>query len=445
MKASKIAWMESQYLFPHHFQQQERYLESLIEQRTKAIADHIWGFNRLSLNQSMLIDGRIGLDHGTGIMPDGCPFDLPLNANLPTPLLINKGIKDRIVYLALPIYQDGARHVATESTEQSNARYIVHSLEVYDYAADTTNREILETAELRFQLLLDSDDLGGFSVLPIARIFEVTQEGAIVLDDSFIPPVVKVSANTLLTEHLSNTIGLIRQRADVLAHRFNEENKDRSASAIADFMLLQMLNRYQPSFEQLQHSGRSHPETLFNLLHSFSGELATFTSKSKRPFKCQPYDHENLAQCFSALCSTVGKQLSVVLEQTALPLPIEKRQFGIYVSRISDRTLLSQARFILAIRAALPSDDLRSYLPAHCKVGSVETIRDLVNNQLTGIGLTPLSTAPREIQYQPGYVYFELDSSTEQWQTLYNAGGFAFHIAGELPELSVEFWAIRGD
>jgi type VI secretion system protein ImpJ len=132
-----------------------------------------------------------------------------------------------------------------------------------------------------------------------------------------------------------------------------------------------------------------------------------------------------------------------VLEQTAISLPVEKRQYGIFVSPINDRSLLSSASFVLAIKAKVPTNDLRGYLPDHIKVGSVDTIRDLVNNQLTGIGLTPLPMAPREINYQAGFVYFELNTDSEIWQNLTKSAGFAFHIAGELPELAVEFWAVR--
>jgi type VI secretion system protein ImpJ len=91
----------------------------------------------------------------------------------------------------------------------------------------------------------------------------------------------------------------------------------------------------------------------------------------------------------------------------------------------------------------LPSDVLRDQLPGAIKVGSVEAIRDLVNNQLPGIAMSALPVAPREIPFHAGSIYFQLDSNSELWSQLRDSGGFAFHIAGDFPSFELELWAIR--
>src|SRR5690606_14036836 len=122
------------------------------------------------------------------------------------------------------------------------------------------------------------------------------------------------------------------------------------------------------------------PERLYAELVTLAGELATFTTEAKRPSPLPAYQHENLQGCFQPLLDALGWQLSAVLEQTAIPMPIEERQFGIRVSRITDRSLLKSARFVLAAKADVPSDSLRRKLPALIKIGAVENIRTLVNN-----------------------------------------------------------------
>ncbi|BFM08557.1 type VI secretion system baseplate subunit TssK [Halioxenophilus aromaticivorans] len=435
--------MESQYLFPHHFQQQERYIESFIEARAKAIAPFIWGFDSIHLNESALHEGKLGLNLARGVMPDGCPFELPVSAQLPTPLQISAGVKQQLVYLALPIYQAGARHINLQDSPSGLSRYILRQLDVYDYSSDSANQETIETAELQFQLVLESASLGGYTALPVARIQEVTQEGAIILDRNFVPPCLNAANENRLMTYLEDVIGLVQQRAEALAVRFTQDNKDKSASAIVDFMLLQMLNRFEPSLQHLKSLKQLHPERLFELMQTFSGELATFTTKGKRPAAHVRYQHDNLHLCFPSVMAAINKQLSVVLEQTAIPIKVEKRQFGVFVARLSDRSLLTQARFVLAFKSGLQTDKLRNYIPNHLKIGSVETIRDLVNNQLTGITITSLATAPREITYHAGCIYYQLDAQGDLWRSLQKSGGFAFHLAGELPQLEVEFWAIR--
>ena len=443
MKTTKIAWMESQYLFPHHFQQQERYIESVIERRTQAIAPFIWGFDALHVNEAMLHEGKIGITMAKGVMPDGCPFEAPVTAPLPTPLQVAPGVKQQLVYLALPVYQAGSKHINIDGGNTTVSRYVLRQLDVYDYCSDTANQETIETAELQFQLVLESASLGGYTAVPIARILEVTQEGAILLDKNFIPPCLNATNNQRLVTYLDDVLGLVQQRAEAIAVRFNQDNKDKSATAIVDFMLLQMLNSYEPKLQHLKTLPQLHPERLFELMQSFSGELSTFTTKSKRPDAHVRYQHDNLQLCFPKVMATINKQLSVVLEQTAIPIVVEKRQFGVFVARLADRSLLSQSRFVIAFKSALPIDKLRGYVPTHLKIGSVETIRDLVNNQLTGITVSALATAPREITYHAGFIYYELDRQSELWQGLQKSGGFAFHLAGDLPDLSIEFWAIR--
>ena len=55
-----------------------------------------------------------------------------------------------------------------------------------------------------------------------------------------------------------------------------------------------------------------------------------------------------------------------------------------------------------------------------------------------------LPVAPRQIPYNAGYHYFELDTGGELWRQLEKSSGLALHVAGDLPGLAMECWAIRG-
>lgn len=443
---NKTAWLESQYLFPQHFQQQERYLEARIEDRCTAIQPYIWGFQDLRLDVRLLAEGQLSVSAAHGVMPDGTPFELPHSASLPPPLKVPENSRDLLVYLALPVYQAGSRYVDCEPGEDSDrvARYRVETLEVFDDSGAAAAAEPIDTAALCFSLVLESEELGGYTVLPVARVREVTQEGAVILESKYVPPYINALKSQRLESYLSDLLGLLKQRGEALAIRFNQSGKSGSgSSAIIDFLLLQLVNRYETRLRHMASIDQLHPERLYNELAGLQGELSTFTTDSRRPLPVKSYQHSDLYACFQPLQESLGRQLSTVLEQTAISLPIEARQFGVHVSRISDRTLLQQARFVLAAKADVSTETLRARLPSLIKIGAVETIRTLVNNQLPGIGLSQLPMAPREIPYHAGFTYFELDSSAEQWQQLRNSGGFAFHVAGEFPNLQLELWAIR--
>ena len=74
---------------------------------------------------------------------------------------------------------------------------------------------------------------------------------------------------------------------------------------------------------------------------------------------------------------------------------------------------------------------------------TVEKVKELVAYHLPGIRVHALSVAPRELPYHSGYVYFELDKKHELWDMFDTSSGMAFHLAGNFPNLDVEFWAIK--
>jgi type VI secretion system protein ImpJ len=133
----------------------------------------------------------------------------------------------------------------------------------------------------------------------------------------------------------------------------------------------------------------------------------------------------------------------MVLEQHAIELELQPRQYGVLVSPLHDHKLLASSSFVLAASANCDSEELRHRLPAHLKVGAVEQIRNLVNLHLPGIKVKPLPVAPRQIAFHSNKTYFILELSSDDLAQLERSGGFAFHVSGEFSDLELKFWAIR--
>jgi len=207
--------------------------------------------------------------------------------------------------------------------------------------------------------------------------------------------------------------------------------------------MLQSVNRYEPVVSHLAASGSCHPEDLYRLGLEIAGDLFTFTSSARRPPKFAAYRHEALRVSFEPLMQSLRAALSAVLERSAISLPLAQKKFGISVATVSDTALFDDAVFVLAARADVPADELRTRFPLHMKLGPVEKIRDLVNLQLPGIGMQPMAVAPRQIPYHAGSVYFEIDRAGELWRQLQISGAIAVHQSGEFAGLQLELWAIR--
>jgi type VI secretion system protein ImpJ len=139
----------------------------------------------------------------------------------------------------------------------------------------------------------------------------------------------------------------------------------------------------------------------------------------------------------------IRQVLSMVLEQHAIELLLQQRQYGVQVSPLHDQQLLDTSSFVLAASAECDSETLRQRLPAHLKVGPVEQIRQLVNLHLPGIRIKPLPVAPRQIPFHTGKTYFALELTSEDREQMKRSGGFAFHVSGDFSGLEMKFWAIR--
>ena len=83
---NKVVWSEGLFLQPQHLQQQERYLERLIRSSTASLTPFSYGFIRFDIDTDMLTLGKFALRSATGVMPDGTPFAMPGDVDLPLPL-----------------------------------------------------------------------------------------------------------------------------------------------------------------------------------------------------------------------------------------------------------------------------------------------------------------------------------------------------------------------
>ncbi|MGA2776916.1 MAG: type VI secretion system baseplate subunit TssK [Steroidobacteraceae bacterium] len=440
---SKVLWSEGLFLRPQHFQQEGRYVERLLETRCFALRSHPWGCVELEFERDMLSIGKLALRRAVGVFPDGTPFRIPEDDAAPMPLDIGAQVRDETLYLALPVRQPNGAEVDRSAAQEGIVRHSMREIEVRDATSDAAVTATLEVGPLRARLMLSHETLDDYARIPIAQIIERRADQRVVLDERFVPTVMDVRAAPVLSTFMTELQGLLHQRGEALAGRVSATGRG-GAAEIADFLMLQAINRYEPVITHLVTGGLVHPEDFYRLCVAAAGELATFTSVSKRPGNWPTYAHDRLRESFDPVIAALRTALSAVLEQSAIAIPIEAKKFGLSVATVADRTLFGTAVFVLAVRADTPAEELRRRFPAQLKIGPVERIRDLVNLQLPGIGLQAIPVAPRQIPYHAGFVYFELDQANELWSQLKASGGIALHVGGEFPGLKMEFWAIRG-
>jgi type VI secretion system protein ImpJ len=354
--------------------------------------------------------------------------------------------RDCIVYLILPARQPGGVE-ATSRAEETVARFGAAEYEASDSIEGAETEAQIQVGKLRLRYALETRERAGYVSLGLARIVDVRADRSVLLDDKYIAPCLNCAAQQPLAGFLAELRGMLHHRGEALAARVAAPGT-KGVAEIADFLLLQVVNRYEPLIAHYEaEAGVLHPDILYAVCVEMAGELATFTARQKRPPSFPPYKHDQLQQSFAPVIAELRQALSAVLEQNAIPIPLQERQYGIRVAVVQDRTLFINAAFVLAVKADIQAELLRRNFVAQVKIGPVEQIVQLVNVALPGIAVRPLPVAPRQLPYHAGTVYFELDRAGPLWkqlQTPGGSGGLALHVGGEFPGLEMELWAIKG-
>ncbi len=438
--SSRVIWQEGMFLRAQHFQQQDRWLESLVRGAFRPLRPHPWGVTELALDRDLLATGRFAVTSAAGLFEDGTPFAIPSETDHPAPLELQETVRNALVYLAVPIRQPGAPEVAGP---EGDGRLSAHPFGAYDTHSASPQPAELQVGKLRLRYMLETEDRTGYLCIGLARVLEVSPSRQVQLDDRWIPPALSCGAVAPLAGLLAELGGMLNQRGDALAARLTAPGS-RGVAEVADFLLLQSVNRWQKLLEHWGAAGVVHPEELYSALVQMAGEFATFTETTRRPGSYPPYRHEDLQRSYAPVVADLRRSLSAVIEQTAVAIPLQERRHGVRVGPLTDRGVLRASSFVLSVQADMPAEQLRRLFPAQVKIGAAEHIRELVNVAMPGIQVRPLPVAPRQIPFYAGAVYFELDRGSQHWQYMQNSGGFAIHVSGDFPNLRMELWAIRG-
>ena len=404
-----------------------------------SLQQHSWGLIELEIERELLSVGKFGLRRARGQFPDGTSFAMPDSDPLPMPLEIPSELRNQVVSLvvtwrkSLVVHAAGGQVSAGASPypnpdrQSCNAQWRLQPADEFDAASrhspPQSNPE--------------------FAQIPLAHIIECLPDKLIVLDDRFIPTVMICAAAPRLVAFLSELLALVHHRAESLAARGTASPRG-GAAELADFLMLQSLNRYDPVIRQMAATAECHPEDLHRLALEMAGDMATFTTPSRRPAQFPAYRHDALRQSFGPVIEALRGSLSVVLGQSAVPVSLAQKRYGISVATVTDRTLLDTAVFVLAARAELATDELRRRLPGRLTIAPVEKIASLVNQHAgPGIAIHAMPVAPKQIPYHAGLAYFELDRTSTLWPALKSSVGIAIHTTGEFSGLSLELWAVR--
>ena len=439
----RVMWHEGLFLRPHHFQQQQRHVEHLLDIRCAAQGGDNWGFIELELERELLHIGKLGLCRARGVFPDGTAFSMPDEDPLPAPIDITDLGRGQVVYLAVALTRAGVADTERSPAADSMARFGAASITVRDAVGGYDGDAQLEVGELRTRLVLASQPAEGYARIPLASVIERRPDGRVLLEESFMPTVVCVRAAEALHKQLIKIKGLLKQRGDTLASKAVAGGG--GFAEIIEFLMLQTVNRFEPVVSQLADAPVVHPADVFLTLAALAGDLATTTLDTRRPPELPSYRHEALEATFAPLIRLLEREFLIEPESRARPIALvvsKRASRGVF----PDPAWLDDSMFVLAVRADVATEATRRNFASDCKVSEKDRLPALVQGSLPGIDLQLLPAAPRQIPQIMNTVYFELMRGGALWTELRKTGQLGLWVFDQnqrYPNLTLELWAIR--
>src|SRR4051812_27487883 len=145
---SKVVWSEGLFLRPHHFQQNDRYVEHFVESRVHQITPYPWGFSDMEIDRDLAQQNKFGLRRAAGVLPDGTPFNIPADSPLPPPVIVPESAAGHFIWLVMPEEAANTREVDSPDAE-SASRYIIDSETYIDSTSKLRIEEEIDIANPR--------------------------------------------------------------------------------------------------------------------------------------------------------------------------------------------------------------------------------------------------------------------------------------------------------
>lgn len=427
---NKVVWSEGLFLRTQHLQQQDRYVEAMVRGAMQSSPLQNYGFRSLTLDSAALEAGRVGIETAQGIFPDGTPFSIPETMDAPAAVPVTAKSESGLVALAIPLETPGTATIDPAHAEPGGARLRGVMVTVRDAIRGGAAAEEIEVARLAPLIVLPEEEAAGHTSLPIARIDGLKSDGAVALDDGFLPPGLVTAAAPWYGQFAKEVVtGL-----DRIAEAHGGLVLGGAGRSVENLLILEMANTARPRIAHMLASDLFHPAEFFLELAGLAGRMATFGSNSRRLTEFPVYDHTDPQPAFEALADTLRSLILSLrhVEPKSRVLPVARHSKNVWKVRIDNPELIKSSRIVLRVGSDMSEEMMRKIFADQATVGAADEFEKLWKSRLPGIPLRPLHSQPREIPYDGDRLCLELDRKSEHWSSLLDAPGFVIGVSGKL-------------
>jgi type VI secretion system protein ImpJ len=429
MRNPPVHWHEGLFLRPHHFQAAERHWAETIQTRERWNNPYHYGLEQIEFSREALSNHQFQVHLLHARLPDGTlvsldPGQEPDRVNIKDAVSgldhaladLSEAFEKKTavrVYLALPKLKTGLANVADNGAAHA-ARYGTAVVPVQDESQGGNDQEI-EFRMVNVRLLLSTQDLSGYDLLPIAQIKRAGGGEAVPsLDEDYIPPVLSIDAWPGLGRDMVRAIyDVIGQKIAVLSEQIVSRGvglDSRHPGDLDRVLMLSALNEAYATLGVLTFAKGVHPQSAYTELCRIAGSLAIF-SPGRRLSDIPPYDHDDLARIFREIRIRIERLINSVRDYEFQQRFFVGVGLGLQVS-LEPQWFNSDWQWYIGVRKGdLAEQEVRDLLsPGQLdwKLGSAQQVEILFQNRAEGLAIRPLDRAIRALPGGKDWIFYEV-------------------------------------
>jgi type VI secretion system protein ImpJ len=441
MRDMPVLWSEGMFLRPQHFQSAERYWMEATSVSEKSDHEYNYGLRSIDLSKEAIANHQVQLNSCQARLRDGTLIvlgpgqeldRLDLKAAFATEPTVR-------VFLGVPKLQMGRSNVGTLG-DGSLHRYVQDVREIQDENRGGNEQEV-QVRALNVKLLLSTQDLAGYEVLPIAQIERAGEMGATPqLDTKYIPSVLACDAWPPLGRDIVQAIyDIIGKTIEWLSEQVLSRGISFSSHEPGDLdrvLMLSLLNTAYCTLRVLAFAKGVHPFVAYTELCRIVGQLSIFANERRPPDVPVPdYDHDDLAGIFFYVKRQIERLVA------AVPRDVYKQRFfvgagmGMQVT-FEPEWLTANWQWYVGVKKGELSEthcrDLLSSGQLDWKLGSSSRVDMLFSRRMPGLDLRPLQQAPAALPPTRDWVYYQVSRDSSEWKYVQSEQSLAMRLKKEL-------------
>jgi len=454
-----LFWHQGLFLQPHHFQQFDLYVQSLMTPYHRFIQPYLWGIGDMEIQESTLQNGSFHLTRGEFLFPDRTYVKVPGNGLVESRTFDGpwtEGEKPLTVYLGIRRLNEAGENVTVlpdlENLSEVGTRLVTTAdpeevEDLYQAGRPAQMKRLFYLLKIFFET--EIDQLGDYELIPLARLER--SGDSVILSEQFIPPCLNISVSNLLFKivaEIRDEIGSRGNQLESYKRTRGIHTAEFGARDMVYLLALRSLNRYTPLLSHLSESNQVHPWAAYGVVKQLIGELSSFSEgvtvlgETEDPaLQLLKYDHRNLWECFSKAQALVIRLLD---EITAGPEYIIQLLYdGTYYSAELEPAIFEgRNRYYLVMETEEDPQSVINALETIAKLGSRETLPILIARALSGIGLQHLTLPPQELPRRAHCIYFQVEHQSDQWAQVQQGHNIALYWDGAPQDLKIELMIV---